>query len=53
MTGIKFLLSFNLRFDYPDENPIIRTLIRINEELSCRQLIEQLILLLNRNSKKI
>ncbi|CAF1557875.1 unnamed protein product [Rotaria magnacalcarata] len=49
MTTIKFLLSYNLRFDYPNTNPVILTLIRINEQISCRQLIERLILLFNRN----
>ncbi|CAF1015486.1 unnamed protein product [Adineta steineri] len=46
---IKFLLSFNLRFDYPHENPIILTLVDINGEISCQELIERLILLFNRN----
>ncbi len=51
MTLIKFILSFNLRYDYPNENPLIITLITINEQISCRELIERLILLFNRNSK--
>jgi hypothetical protein len=51
MASIKFLLLFNLRFDYPSGNPLILTLITINEEISCRELIERLILLFNRNSK--
>ncbi|CAF0833087.1 unnamed protein product [Adineta steineri] len=46
---IRFLLSFNLRFDYPHENPIILTLVDINGEISCQELIERLILLFNRN----
>jgi hypothetical protein len=51
MASIKFLLSFNLRFDYPDENPLMLTLLTIDEQISCRKLIENLILLFNRNSK--
>jgi hypothetical protein len=49
---IKFLLSFNLRFDYPHENPIMITLLSVNEQITCRELIERLILLFNRSSKK-
>jgi len=52
LTSIKFILSLNLRFDYPDENPIMLTLLAVNEQLSCRELIERLILLFNRSSKK-
>ncbi len=52
LTSIKFLLSFNLRFDYPHENPIILTLLSVNEQMSCRELIERLILFFNRSSKK-
>ncbi|CAF4349213.1 unnamed protein product, partial [Rotaria sp. Silwood2] len=49
LTAIKFILSFNLRFDYPHENPIMLTLLAVNEQLSCRELIERLILLFNRS----
>ncbi|CAF1001668.1 unnamed protein product [Rotaria sordida] len=49
LSSIKFLLSLNLRFDYPNQNPIIRTLIAIIEQISCQYLIERLILLFNRN----
>ncbi len=52
-TSIKFLLSFNLRFDYPHENPIMLTLVAINEQISCHELIERLILLFNRSSKQV
>jgi hypothetical protein len=48
---IKFLLSFNLRFDYPHENPVMLTLLSVNEQMSCRELIERLILLFNRSGK--
>lgn len=48
--SIKFLLSLNLRFDYPNENPILLTLVDINERMSSRALIERLIFLFNRNS---
>jgi hypothetical protein len=51
LTSIKFILSLNLRFDYPDENPIMLTLLAVNEQLSCRELIERLILLFNRSGK--
>jgi hypothetical protein len=50
-TSIKFLLSFNLRFDYPHNNPVLLTLVEINEQISSRELIERLILLFNRDSK--
>ena len=49
--SIKFLLSLNLRFDYPTENPVILTLVDTNEQISSRELIERLILLFNRDSK--
>ncbi|CAF0890881.1 unnamed protein product [Rotaria sp. Silwood1] len=49
LPSIKFLLSFNLRFDYPNKNPIMLTLLAINEQISCRHLMERLILLFNRN----
>ncbi len=51
LTSIKFILSLNLRFDYPHENPIMLTLLAVNEQLSCRELIERLILLFNRSGK--
>ncbi|CAF0942716.1 unnamed protein product [Adineta ricciae] len=47
--SIKFLLSFNLRFEYPHKNPLIKTLLSINEEISSRELIERLIFLFNRS----
>ncbi|CAF0848276.1 unnamed protein product [Adineta ricciae] len=47
--SIKFLLSFNLRFEYPHKNPLIETLLSINEEISSRELIERLIFLFNRS----
>lgn len=50
-TSIKFLLSFNLRFEYPEKNPLLLTLGNNSEELSSRTLIEQLIYLFNRNSR--
>ncbi|CAF1278984.1 unnamed protein product [Adineta steineri] len=49
LTLIKFILSLNLRFDYPHENPIMLTLVAVNEQISCRELIERLILLFNRS----
>ncbi|CAF2779178.1 unnamed protein product [Rotaria sp. Silwood2] len=49
LSSIKFLLSFNLRFDYPNKNSIMLTLKAIDEQISCRHLIERLILLFNRN----
>ena len=49
LTAIKFLLALNLRFDYPHENPIMLTLLAVNEQISCRELIERLILLFNRS----
>ncbi|CAF3372074.1 unnamed protein product [Rotaria socialis] len=49
LTAIKFILSFNLRFDSPHENPLMLTLLAVNEQLSCRELIERLILLFNRS----
>ncbi|CAF0789617.1 unnamed protein product [Rotaria sordida] len=49
LTAVKFILSFNLRFDYPHENPIMLTLLAVNEQISCRELIERLILLFNRS----
>jgi len=49
LTSIKFILSLNLRFDYPHENSIMLTLLAVNEQLSCRELIERLILLFNRS----
>ena len=52
LTSIKFLLSLNLRFDSPRENPIMLTLMAVNEQISCRELIERLILLLNRSGKR-
>lgn len=51
MSSIKFLLSFNIRFDYPNDNPIMLTLVTIHDDVSCQELIERLILLFNRNSK--
>jgi hypothetical protein len=51
MGVIKFILSFNLRFNYPYDNPLILALVAINGQISCRELIERLILLFNRNSK--
>ena len=48
-TSIRFLLAFNLRFDYPHENPIMLTLLAVNEQISCRILIERLIMLFNRS----
>ena len=48
--SIKFLLSYNLRFNYPEENPLLLTLGNNLEQLSSRTLIEQLIFLFNRNS---
>lgn len=51
LTLIKFILSLNLRFDHPHENPIMLTLLAVNEQLSCRELIERLILLFNRSGK--
>ncbi|CAF1565475.1 unnamed protein product, partial [Adineta ricciae] len=48
LTLIKFLLSLNLRFDIPRENPIMLTLVAVNEQISCRELMERLILLFNR-----
>lgn len=51
-TAIKFLLAFNLRFDYPHKNPIMLTLLAANEQLSCRTLIDRLILLFNRSGEK-
>ena len=53
LTSIKFLLSYNVRFDYPHENPVMLALITVNEQISCRELIERLILLFNRSSKQI
>jgi len=50
---LAFFLAFNLRYDYPNENPLILGLIDINEQISTRKLIENLILLFNRNSKLI
>ncbi len=52
LTCIKFILSLNLRFDHPHENPLMLTLVAVNEQISCRELIERLILLFNRSSKK-
>ena len=49
--SIKFLLSFNLRFEYPYKNPLIKTLLSISAEISSRELIERLIFLFNRSSK--
>jgi hypothetical protein len=49
LTAIKFLLALNLRFDSPHENPIMLTLVAVNEQISCRELIERLILLFNRS----
>lgn len=49
LTCIKFILSLNLRFDQSNENPIMLTLLAVNEQLSCRKLIERLILLFNRS----
>ena len=51
LTLIKFLLSLNLRFDTPRENPIMLTLVAVNEQISCRELMERLILLFNRGGK--
>ncbi|UJR35528.1 hypothetical protein I4U23_028282 [Adineta vaga] len=45
---MKFILSLNLRFDCPRENPIMLTLLAVNEQISCRELVERLILLFNR-----
>ncbi len=53
LTSIKFILSLNLRFDSPHENPIMLTLLAVNEQISCRELIERLILLFNRSGKRI
>jgi hypothetical protein len=53
LTSIKFVLALNLRFDSPQENPIMLTLLAVNEQLSCRELIERLILLFNRSGKMI
>jgi hypothetical protein len=49
LTSIKFILSLNLRFDSSHENPIMLTLLAVNEQISCRELIERLILLFNRS----
>ena len=49
LAAIRFLLSLNLRFDYPRENPLMLTLVAVNEQISCRELIERLILLFNRS----
>lgn len=51
LTLIRFVLALNLRFDQPHENPIMLTLLAVNEQLSCRELIERLILLFNRSGK--
>ncbi len=51
LTSIKFILSLNLRFEYSHENPIMLTLLAVNEQLSCRELVERLILLFNRSGK--
>jgi len=47
-TAIKFLLVLNLYFDYPQENLVMLTMLS-NEQTTCRELIERLILLLNRS----
>ena len=52
LTCIKFILSLNLRFDRSNENPIMLTLLAVNEQLSCRKLIERLILLCNRSGRR-
>ena len=52
LTCIKFILSLNLRFDRSNENPIMLTLLAVNEQLSCRKLIERLILLFNRSGRR-
>lgn len=49
LAAIRFLLSLNLRFDYPRDNPLMLTLVAVNEQISCRELIERLILLFNRS----
>ena len=51
LTAIRFLLALNLRFDYPHENPLMLTLVAVNEQISCRELIERLMLLFNRSGK--
>ena len=51
ISSIQFLLAFNLRYDYPNENPIMLTLLGVNEHLSCRTLIDRLILFFNRGGK--
>ena len=45
---LNFVFAFNLRFDDPHENPIIRTLLSETDEFVHRNLIERLILLFNR-----
>ena len=52
MACIKLLLSYNLRFDYPHENPLILTLVTLSGQISCHEFIERLILLFNRSSRK-
>lgn len=51
--AMKFLLSFNLRYEYPAENPLILTITSNLEQISFRTLIEQLIYLLNRNGRRL
>ena len=51
LSVIRFILSLNLRFDSPHENPIMLTLVAVNEQISCRELMERLILLFNRSGR--